>query len=72
MARTLKTIAQFAEVTPFTEAQIRWWIFNEQANGMGGHGVVVRIGRRIYIDVDGFDRWVDQQNGAAGYLGARH
>jgi len=65
MKRELKTVAAFAEGGPFTEAQLRWWIFNEAHNGMRALGVNVRIGRRVYIDVDAFSRWVDSQQVAA-------
>ena len=36
-------------------------IFNESHNGMRDHGVTIRIGRRVYIDVEAFSRWVDSQ-----------
>ena len=65
MARNLKTVAAFASGSPFTEAQLRWWIFNESNNGMARQGVVVRIGRRVYIDSDAFDRWVEAQQAVA-------
>jgi hypothetical protein len=63
MTRSLRTVAQFADQTPFTESQLRWWIFNEETNGMRAAGAVVRIGgRRVYIDTEAFDRWVSAQN----------
>lgn len=65
MKRELKTVSAFAEDGPFTEAQVRWWIFNEVHNGMQSCGVTVRIGRRVYIDVGAFARWVDAQQVAA-------
>lgn len=64
MTRNLKTVPAFAGDSPFTEAQVRWWIFNERHNGMADHGVVVRIGRRVYVDTPAFDRWVDAQQEA--------
>jgi hypothetical protein len=63
MQRNLKSVAQFAADSPFTEAQVRWWIFNAASNGL--QSVVVRIGRRVYIDVDAFAAWVDAQQVAA-------
>lgn len=60
MKRTLRTVKAFASESPFTEAQIRWWIFNAESNGLAP--ALVRIGRRIYIDVDQFDAWIDRQN----------
>lgn len=61
MARNLKAVPQAVEGTPFTQSQMRWWIFNERHNGLADHGVVVRIGRRVYIDMDAFGRWIDAQ-----------
>lgn len=65
MKRDLKTVAAFAADSPFTEAQVRWWIFNEANNGLQAHSAVVRIGRRVYIDTAAFDRWVEAQQVAA-------
>lgn len=65
MKRDLKTVAAFAEAGPFTEAQLRWYIFNDAHNGMRDNSVVVRVGRRVYIDVNAFDRWIDSQQAAA-------
>lgn len=62
MARNLKTVAQFAGDNPFTEAQVRWWIFQREQNGLAKAGAVVRIGRRVYLDADAFERWIDAQN----------
>lgn len=62
MARNLQTVSQFAGQTPFTEPQLRWWIFHAASNGLAEAGAVVRIGRRVYLDADGFDRWVTLQN----------
>ncbi len=61
MRRNLKTVSAFAEGSPLTEPQIRWQIFNAAGNGMDAHGVVVRIGRRVYLDEDRYDDWVDAQ-----------
>lgn len=66
MARNLKSVPAFVTERPaFTTGQVRWWIFNEPSNGMKDHGVVVRLGRRVYIDADAFDRWVDAQQEVA-------
>lgn len=62
MERNLKTVAQFANGTPFTEGQIRWWIFQADNNGMADADVVLRIGRRVYIDTDAFENWIASQN----------
>jgi ABC-type Zn2+ transport system substrate-binding protein/surface adhesin len=63
MIRDLHTVAQFASKTSFTEPQLRWWIFNAAANGLEAHKAVIRVGgRRVYIDADAFNRWIDSQN----------
>lgn len=62
MTRNLKTVRDFADQGPFTESQIRWWIFGAANNGLQKAGAIVRIGRRIYVDTDGFYDWIDIQN----------
>lgn len=62
MKRNLKRVAAFVADGPFTENQLRWWIFNAESNGLGKIGGVVRVGRGVYIDVDAFDRWIEAQN----------
>lgn len=65
MKRPLKTVADFAANSPFTTAQIRWMIFNEATNGLQAAGAIVRLGRRVYIDTDAFDSWIESQQVAA-------
>ena len=61
--RNLQTIKDFAARGPFSESQLRWFVFNAERNGMAAAGAVVRIGtRRVYIDTEGFDRWIVAQN----------
>lgn len=62
MSRNLQSVDKFAKGSPFTIGQIRWWIFNSQHNGLDAAGAVVRIGRRVYLDQDGLDRWIATQN----------
>lgn len=61
MKRNLKSVASVAEAGPMTENQLRWLIFNASTNGLSEHGAIVRIGRRVYIDEDKFDAWIDSQ-----------
>lgn len=61
MKRNLKTIGRFAAESPFSESQLRWWTFCADRNGLTAAGAIVRIGRRVYIDVDRFDAWIDSQ-----------
>lgn len=61
MSRNLKSVSAFAEGTPFSESQLRWWIFQAGSNGLAKQQAIVRIGRRVYIDTDRFDAWIDSQ-----------
>lgn len=61
--RNLQSIKDFAARGPFSESQLRFYVFHAQQNGLAESGAVVRVGgRRVYIDVDGFDRWLVAQN----------
>jgi hypothetical protein len=62
MSRNLQSVAQFAASGPFTQNQLRWWIFQSATNGLSESGAIVRVQRRIYLDVDKFDNWIDSQN----------
>jgi hypothetical protein len=55
------TVREMPHIYPsFTEASIRWLIFNEKTNGFSQ--CLRRIGRRkILIDLDRFEKWIDQQ-----------
>lgn len=60
MKRNLKSPAQLAAEGPLSLDQIRWLIFNAASNGL--ESAICRIGRRVYIDVDGFDAWLRAKN----------
>ena len=64
MTRKLRSISQFASGSAFTEAQLRWFVFNAESNGLLQAGAIARIGRRVYLDEQGFDRWLQSQNPA--------
>lgn len=66
MSRNLQSVAQFAASGAFTQNQLRWWIFQSAHNGLADSGAIVRVQRRIYIDVDLFDAWVTDQNIPSG------
>lgn len=56
--RNLRTVKQIADECPaVTIGQLRWWIFNAESNGMAV--ALVRIGGRVYIDVDAFNSWME-------------
>jgi hypothetical protein len=59
---TLLTVKQFCQQHPaFTQGSMRWLLFNRQTNGL--EPAVLKVGRRVLIDVDAFFRWLDEQNG---------
>lgn len=59
MKRNLKTIDQYADETPFTKGQIRFWLFHRDRNGITAADAAVKIHGRLYIDVDRLDDWID-------------
>jgi hypothetical protein len=61
----LRTIAQIGEGNPaLSENTVRWWIFNAQSNGLDA--ALVRLGRRVYIDVERFNAWIEAQRCSDG------
>lgn len=56
----LRTVKQLAAEAKFvTEAQLRWWIFHAEDYGLTP--AIVKIGRRIYIDIVEFNEWLEKQ-----------
>lgn len=63
--RQLRTVDQFCEEHfAFTRGGMRWLLFHRKHNGLDK--AVVRIGRKLLIDLDKFFEWVDAQNGREG------
>jgi len=62
-AKRLATVKRTAEIysNAITESAIRWLIFNEKNNGFSA--CIRRLGRKILIDLDAFEHWVDSQGG---------
>jgi hypothetical protein len=55
--KNLLTVKQVAEASPaFTEASLRWLIFNAEKNGLVK--AIVKVGRRVLIDETVFDDWL--------------
>lgn len=54
--RNLTTVRGLARKYPdiYTEAAIRWKVFNAESNGLADAGAVMRDGRKVIIDED---RW---------------
>ncbi len=61
----LKRVAKFAEEYGFTEASLRWMIFNAKTNGLAASGAIVRIGRAVFLRPDKFDAWIESQQAKA-------
>ena len=58
--RNLRSVKQLAEANPaFTEASLRWMIFNAEKNGL--NRALVKRGRRILIDLVEFELWLEEQ-----------
>lgn len=58
------TVKQLAEKHPYlTEAGLRWMLFNRAQNGL--NTAVIRIGKKILIDEELFEKWVDGQREVA-------
>lgn len=62
-SQQLRTVRQLAEdLKPtggFTEPSLRWLIFHRDENGFDQ--VIVRLGRKIYIDRTRFAQWLERQ-----------
>lgn len=56
----LRTVKQFAAEVPFaTESKLRWWIFHAETNGL--NIALIKIGGRVYIDINQFNVWLESQ-----------
>jgi hypothetical protein len=65
--RNLKSPAQLAAQGPLSLDQWRWLIFNAQSNGL--ESSICRIGRRVYLDADALDVWLQAQNPGLSPIG---
>ena len=53
------TVEQTANKIPaLTEPAIRWHLFNREQNGLKDHGAIIKIGRRIFIDLPKYLEWL--------------
>ncbi len=61
--KRLATVKNIPTLYPgaFTESSIRWLVFNEKQNGFSK--CIRRIGRKVLIDLDSFESWIDAQDG---------
>ena len=59
------TVKQLASQTPaFTEASLRWLIFNAASNGL--ERALVKVGKRVLIDKHSFEEWLEGQRVSTG------
>ena len=59
-AGNLRSVRQVATAYPaFSEGGLRWLIFNADQNGFDS--VLVRVGRRVLLDMDHFDAWLEER-----------
>jgi len=67
---TVKELANTPGYSCFTEASLRHLIFNARnrlnsknesipGNGLSEAGAIIRIGRRVVIDLNAFDIWLE-------------
>ncbi len=62
LARSRRTVSPLAQALPaFDEPALRRLIFHAEEKGLAG--AVVRVGRRVYFDIDRFNRWLEKQRG---------
>ena len=54
---TPKKLSQVEDA--FSEASIRWHVFNSKHNGLDPH--VRRVGRKVLINIAGFRAWIKSQ-----------
>ena len=62
--RNLRTVKQIAaeEDSPFPEGGLRYLIFEAEKNGFDE--CIVRVNRRVLIDIEKFNAWLDRRRGA--------
>lgn len=74
-SKRLATIPEAAEIYPFTAPALRDLKFRAydrsnsrgeiiKGNGTGAAGVWVQIGRKVLVDLDAFEAWIDSHRGA--------
>ncbi len=67
--QNLRTIKQAASETIFTENTLRWWVFQSPENGFDR--VIRRVGRRIYVDLEELEGWIEERTDTAQATGHR-
>jgi len=58
------TVEQTAkEIPALTEPAIRWHLFNRELNGLTKSGAVIKVGRRVLLDLPKYVDWLKSQGG---------
>ena len=61
-AENLLTIRQVAERCPaLSESALRWLVFNSKQSGFDE--VLIYVGRRIFVDFDRLNDWLEKRRG---------
>jgi hypothetical protein len=64
---TLNTVQQFCQANPWeTPGGLRFKIFNAKNNGLQESGAIVRIGRKVLINVPRYFGWIESQQNKKG------
>lgn len=63
--KRLASVKKTSEIYPdaFSESSIRFLIFNEEQNGF--QRCVRRIGKKVLLDLEQFEAWIDEQGKGA-------
>lgn len=56
---TVKNLPSHYPDAGFTQNSIRWQIFNASQNGFSH--CIRRVGRKVLIDLDAFEEWMDNE-----------
>ena len=64
----LRSVGQLCKEYPhlFTKGSLRWLIFNADINGFDR--CILRIGRRVYIDLDALQEWLAEHRSLANLV----
>lgn len=58
IAHNLRAVEQMPEEFPYlTKGALRWLLFHRETNGL--NMAVVRVGRRLFIDIEKFSEWLE-------------
>jgi len=52
------TVQQYVDSHPYhTMASFRWILFNRATNGLSASGAIIKLGKKIIIDVEKAEAW---------------